>query len=146
MADEHERRIRERAHAIWEEEGRPDGREQQHWREAERQLAAEAAGNDRRAAPDDAQIGSQGGPPADPLRNPELIPPAEDLEYPAITGPEQVPDIPGARASLNPTEIVDERSAAAPQPKRGKSGAGVRRKGGAEVPLRRRPAKSTLEP
>jgi hypothetical protein len=145
MANARERRVRERAHAIWEEEGRPEGRERQHWREAERQVAAEGAGNGQ-PAPDDAQTGSEGGPPADPLRNPELIPPAEDLEYPAITGPEQVPDIPGARTSLNPSEIVDERPVTAPQPKRGKSGAGVRRKGGAEVPLRKRPAKSTLEP
>jgi hypothetical protein len=31
-------RIRERAHQIWEEQGRPEGRELEHWHEAERQL------------------------------------------------------------------------------------------------------------
>ena len=38
-----ETRIRERADAIWEREGRPEGRHMEHWAEAERQLAAEAA-------------------------------------------------------------------------------------------------------
>jgi hypothetical protein len=33
-----EDRIRERAHQIWEEQGRPEGRDLEHWHEAERQL------------------------------------------------------------------------------------------------------------
>lgn len=132
MGDDREPRIRAQAYRIWEEEGRPDGRAERHWREAERRVAAEDAG---------------GSPPADPLRNPELIPPAEDVEYPAITGPEQVvPDVEGARTSLNPSEIVDERTAEALQPEAGKSGAGTRRAGSAEVSLRERPGRSTLEP
>jgi hypothetical protein len=32
--DDLERRIRERAHRIWEEEGCPEGREQDHWDQA----------------------------------------------------------------------------------------------------------------
>jgi hypothetical protein len=35
--------IRARAHQIWESEGSPDGREADHWSEAERQLRAEGA-------------------------------------------------------------------------------------------------------
>ncbi len=31
-------RIRDRAYRIWEQEGRPDGRDAAHWEEAERQL------------------------------------------------------------------------------------------------------------
>src|SRR5688500_2801776 len=41
MSDEHkgiEERVRERAYALWEQEGRPDGREQEHWEEASREL------------------------------------------------------------------------------------------------------------
>ncbi|MEJ1157151.1 DUF2934 domain-containing protein [Prosthecomicrobium sp. N25] len=38
-----EARIRERAHRIWIEEGRPEGRAEAHWREAQRQIEAEAA-------------------------------------------------------------------------------------------------------
>jgi len=34
-------RIRSRAYLIWEQQGRPDGRDQEHWQEAERQLAVE---------------------------------------------------------------------------------------------------------
>lgn len=30
--------IRERAHAIWEEHGRPDGSHEAHWHQAEREL------------------------------------------------------------------------------------------------------------
>lgn len=37
-----ERRIRDRAYAIWLEEGRPHGRESDHWLQAERAILAEA--------------------------------------------------------------------------------------------------------
>jgi hypothetical protein len=147
MSGDREQKIRERAHVLWETEGRPEGREHDHWREAERQVVAEEAGEGQPQAPDEAAVGSQGGPPADPLRNPEPIPPAEDVAYPAITGPEEVPDIPGAREGLNPAEIVEERrstsTAGAARPTRT---AGKRKTGSAEVPLRKRPGSSTLEP
>jgi hypothetical protein len=35
-------RIRERAQAIWEREGRPDGRHDEHWRQAENEINAES--------------------------------------------------------------------------------------------------------
>jgi hypothetical protein len=35
-----EQAIRERAYAIWEEEGRPDGRDLDHWRRAEQELSS----------------------------------------------------------------------------------------------------------
>jgi DUF2934 family protein len=34
-------RIRQRAYEIWEREGRPHGRDREHWRQAEAELAAE---------------------------------------------------------------------------------------------------------
>ena len=37
-------RIRRRAYEIWEREGRPNGRDQEHWREAEAELAGAAPG------------------------------------------------------------------------------------------------------
>lgn len=47
MASDIEERIRARAHAIWEEEGRPEGRAEEHWaratREVEAGMAADAA-------------------------------------------------------------------------------------------------------
>jgi len=36
---EREHAIRERAHALWEADGRPEGREQEYWYRAERLLA-----------------------------------------------------------------------------------------------------------
>ncbi|GAA0580085.1 DUF2934 domain-containing protein [Rhizomicrobium electricum] len=38
---EREDRIRERAHALWEEEGRPEGRREQHWQRACAEIDAE---------------------------------------------------------------------------------------------------------
>jgi hypothetical protein len=37
----HEQRVRERAYAIWEAEGRPDGKEHEHWLRAEADIAVE---------------------------------------------------------------------------------------------------------
>ena len=41
MADDLESRIRARAHQIWEREGRPDGRAQDHWELASEEIAIE---------------------------------------------------------------------------------------------------------
>ena len=43
MTDELEHRIRERAHKIWEREGRPADRAEAHWSAASAEIAAEAA-------------------------------------------------------------------------------------------------------
>jgi hypothetical protein len=37
-------KVRARAYDIWEREGRPEGRHDEHWRQAEHELADEAAG------------------------------------------------------------------------------------------------------
>ena len=69
--------VRARAHALWEAEGRPEGREHDHWQEAERQILAERD-LEPPAGPEDA-AGPGDRIPADPLRNPE----------PASAGPER---------------------------------------------------------
>ena len=43
MDQEIERQVRERAYAIWEQEGRPDGKDREHWERAHRSVAAELA-------------------------------------------------------------------------------------------------------
>ena len=43
MTDERTRRIQERAHSIWEREGRFHGRDAQHWSQAEQEIDAEDA-------------------------------------------------------------------------------------------------------
>ncbi len=39
--DDHDERVRKRAHEIWEEEGRPEGREYSHWLRARAEIRAE---------------------------------------------------------------------------------------------------------
>lgn len=43
MADDTEARIRERAYALWQKEGGPDGRDAEFWERARLMLEAEAA-------------------------------------------------------------------------------------------------------
>ncbi|MCC2978556.1 DUF2934 domain-containing protein [Sphingomonas sp. IC4-52] len=85
MADDRERQIRERAYRIWQDEGEPSGREQDHWSRAE----AELSGND--AAENDELISDS----------------AEDLPFgePEDTG--------RADASLTGTEATDQGKAGA---------------------------------
>lgn len=37
--------IRDRAYSIWEQEGRPEGRERQHWEQAAREVMAGGSGS-----------------------------------------------------------------------------------------------------
>ena len=46
MLDDRESRIRERAHAIWEAEGRPDGQDEVHWKRAAAEIDAEDGAQD----------------------------------------------------------------------------------------------------
>ena len=39
---EREKRVLERAYQLWEEAGRPEGRDQEFWRQAEREIDGEA--------------------------------------------------------------------------------------------------------
>lgn len=41
MTDQHEC-IRKRAYEIWEQEGRPEGREEEHWKQAAREMALDS--------------------------------------------------------------------------------------------------------
>jgi hypothetical protein len=54
MADDRQERIRQRAHAIWEREGRPHGDHERHWHQASADIdaedAASAAPNKRASA------------------------------------------------------------------------------------------------
>ena len=43
--------IRERAYSIWEMEGRPEGRERQHWEQATRDVISRGKGSTAEAAP-----------------------------------------------------------------------------------------------
>jgi hypothetical protein len=59
-----EERIREQAYRIWEEEGRPEGCEEEHWRRAE--IEVEASRNrtlSPRGTPDIPEAAAPGAPP-----------------------------------------------------------------------------------
>jgi len=43
MMDDREQWLQQRAYAIWEAEGRPGGRDRDHWEQAERELATSRA-------------------------------------------------------------------------------------------------------
>lgn len=44
MTPDREEKIRQRAYELWEAEGRPDGKQQEHWERAAREIEAEEAG------------------------------------------------------------------------------------------------------
>ena len=56
-------RIRERARLIWEREGRPHGRSDEHWRRAQEELNDELQHNVDRAVPDREHVAGGNGNP-----------------------------------------------------------------------------------
>jgi hypothetical protein len=59
-----DRRVREIAHRLWEEEGRPSDQEKRHWATAERMFDAQApagAGSDASRPREEAQTASASG-------------------------------------------------------------------------------------
>jgi hypothetical protein len=50
MTDDRQHRIRQRAHAIWENHGRPHGADSQHWEQATREIDAEDAAAKKKPA------------------------------------------------------------------------------------------------
>src|SRR3712207_6051889 len=89
VAPDREERIRQLAHLIWEREGRPEGREAEHWRLAEQAYDTEARAT---AAGQDGAASSQtaAGPSLDVL---------------ALGGPQPVPDVPEAAATEDAKEV-----------------------------------------
>jgi hypothetical protein len=80
-----EDRIRERAHCIWEEEGRPVGRHEQHWQRACHEIDAETR-----------HVGPNSGNPASPNTASQsgttsgLVGAADTDERPLATGAEDL--------------------------------------------------------
>lgn len=71
MSADVEHRIRERAYAIWLEEGCPDGHDQEHWALAERQVLAETAAD---AEPPDTLPPAPSAPVTEPVAAPARKP------------------------------------------------------------------------
>jgi hypothetical protein len=75
---EFERRVRERAYALWESEGRPHGKDFEHWRRSVEELLAElppAAAEEPVAEPEPAAAESKVEPaPVQPAAKPTVEP------------------------------------------------------------------------
>ena len=71
--------VRDVAYAIWEAKGRPEGRDAEHWHEAEAQVAASLAGKaaQKPAQKPGAKPPAKGTPAADPDAGPAAKPPAK---------------------------------------------------------------------
>jgi hypothetical protein len=67
VPDKLEARIRARAHQIWEEEGRPEGREAEHWEKARILVAIEDDDTSRK--PVEQSASGQDAEPAETMRN-----------------------------------------------------------------------------
>lgn len=81
---EDEDRIRSRAHAIWEREGRPDGRSQAHWDKAREEIAIE----------DNQRFATRPNPAAEG----RVYATAEDSAEELTAVEESFPDVPGPSA------------------------------------------------
>ena len=57
-----EERIRQRAHEIWEREGRPKGREQEHWNQAVQEIESESSEAERGPIAPDPAVGISSDP------------------------------------------------------------------------------------
>lgn len=69
MTNEREEQIRKRAQEIWESEGRPEGRDEKHWRRAEEELDNRTSGaGTTEGAAEAAQPGSPDGSSAESMR------------------------------------------------------------------------------
>jgi hypothetical protein len=85
MNESKRNRIAARAHEIWEAEGRPPDKAEEHWRRAEQEVAREERAE---------QMGGRSEPPAPdvdsrPVPPIDAAPPLEGAETsPATTGPE----------------------------------------------------------
>ena len=67
MEPDKEARIRERAYEIWVREGRPHGRDAEHWQKAEAEIAAESGAlADRAAAGSKPRTEAPSPPPVTP--------------------------------------------------------------------------------
>ena len=82
--DDHDERIRQRAHEIWEEEGRPEGREYSHWLRARAEIRKEEGEDEERASKADIALNA--------------LPPGTVPENPTAENPERIARLKPAKA------------------------------------------------
>ena len=90
---DHIERVRLRAYAIWMDEGQVDGREHEHWHQAEREIAAETSAHAPPAAAEPKETsqaaagGSKATGMAPPSPKPATAGSSKTTESPLRTGP-----------------------------------------------------------
>lgn len=72
MNDDRDEQIRQRAYKIWQDEGEPHGREQDHWAQAEQEIGG---GISVTGEPEDPDAG-ESGPAASDASTADTVPPA----------------------------------------------------------------------
>jgi len=99
MQQDRESQVRQRAHAIWLEEGMPEGQSEQHWNRAESEIGTDEASatitpaSESEAADPEAATPAAGAEPE--FQNPEPAPVPPDVE--AITDPATARATPAAK-------------------------------------------------
>jgi hypothetical protein len=107
--DEDER-IRQRAHKIWEEEGRPEGRSEMHWQMA-RQLIAMEDAPEAGLKPNPLSAGAATGEPVEEAAIMENL-----GEFPTLTDQGEEQTAPRARRAQAPAEKSSENKKAEKKP------------------------------
>ena len=80
MNEDRETQIRERAYRLWQADGAPDGRADEYWQRAERQLDAEGGdldGGGELAADVSIDQSAKRRSPGEPLQDTDAVPAAE---------------------------------------------------------------------
>lgn len=126
MMEDRTRRIEERAHSLWEMEGRPHGRDAQHWQQAEREIDAEDAA---RASLTSADTATKGRKPKPKAAATKAIKTAQ-----ASQGPEAGPTVDAATEEPVKTRGREPKAAAGDEPAAPKAKRGRPPKAAAETP------------
>ncbi len=148
MTNDQEDRVRQRAHEIWEREGHPQGRHDEHWRQALEELQGEGAQMDslRGVSSDPAQDApKRRRKPADDAATPATRP--RKPRAPAAEGSDATP-APRKRAAKAAADSGAEAGGSPPPSRRGRTKAtgsqGPAEAGEAE-PVKTRARKSRSE-
>ncbi len=112
MADDREQQIKQRAYRIWQDEGEPSGRDQDHWSRAEAELGASPDGNGQdELVPRSSDDLPFGEPEDTGAEDASLAPDAESK-----AGADEVPQVSGIAAPAQPPV------ASAPKERKNKAG------------------------
>ena len=116
VLDDREDRVRKRAYQLWEQEGRPPGREMDHWDEASELVAIE---ENQKLATIPVGKSANAGPTGEPV---EPIEAAENMgDLPTLTDQGEEQPVPKRRTRGAAAAPATKTSAAAKAPRKSKN-------------------------